>query len=333
MTRHIVLARRPAGMPVAEDFRLEDAPRPDLAEGEILVAVRTLSMDPAIRGFLDDRPSYMPPVQIGEPVRGMMLGEVVRSRNPKLAEGSLVRAMASWSEEVVLGPKALGLEKVEPVPGMAVETLMGALGPSGLTAWVGMHEIGQVKAGETVLVSAAAGAVGSVAGQIARLRGCRVIGLAGGAEKCATLRQLGFDAAIDYRAVSDLASAVREAAPDGVDIYFDNVGGETLETMLPLMRVHGRIVVCGMIGDYNDQDSPTPVRTLWQLVVKRLTMRGFVTYDHWKCLATAQADLNNWATSGALTPLDTLYTGLAAAPTAFIDLMGRRTIGKTLVRI
>jgi len=333
MTRHIVLARRPAGMPVAEDFRLEDAPRPDLAEGEILVAVRTLSMDPAIRGFLDDRPSYMPPVQIGEPVRGMMLGEVVRSRNPKLAEGSLVRAMASWSEEVVLGPKALGLEKVEPVPGMAVETLMGALGPSGLTAWVGMHEIGQVKAGETVLVSAAAGAVGSVAGQIARLRGCRVIGLAGGAEKCAILRQLGFDAAIDYRAVSDLASAVREAAPDGVDIYFDNVGGETLETMLPLMRVHGRIVVCGMIGDYNDQDSPTPVRTLWQLVVKRLTMRGFVTYDYWKCLATAQADLNNWATSGALTPLETLYNGLAAAPTAFIDLMGRRTIGKTLVRI
>jgi len=320
-------------MPVAEDFRLEDAPIPDLADGDVLVAVRTLSMDPAIRGFLDDRPSYMPPVQIGEPVRGMVLGEVIRSSNPKLPEGSLVRAMASWSERVVLGPKALGLEKVEPVPGVAVEALMGALGPSGLTAWVGMHEIGQVKAGETVLVSAAAGAVGSVAGQISRLRGCRVVGLAGGVGKCAVLQQLGFDAAIDYSATTDLAAAIREAAPDGIDIYFDNVGGQTLETVLPLMRVHGRIVVCGMIGDYNDQDRPTPVRTLWQLVVKRLTMRGFVTYDHWKRLNEAQADLNGWVTTGSLTSLETIYEGLESAPSAFIDLMARRTTGKTLVRL
>jgi len=333
VSRRIVLARRPKGMPVAEDFRLEDASTSDLMDGDVLVAVRTLSMDPAIRGFLDDRPSYMPPVQLGEAVRGMVLGEVIRSCNPKLSKGDIVRAMASWSEQVVLGPKALGLEMVKPVPGVAVETLMGALGPSGLTAWVGMHEIGQVKAGETVLVSAAAGAVGSVAGQIARLRGCRVVGLAGGVGKCAVLQQLGFDAAIDYRATTDLAAAIREAAPDGIDIYFDNVGGETLETVLPLMRVHGRIVVCGMIGDYNDQDRPTPVRTLWQLVVKRLTMRGFVTYDHWKRLNEAQADLNGWVTTGALTPLESVYDGLEATPSAFIDLMARRTTGKTLVRL
>jgi NADPH-dependent curcumin reductase CurA len=333
VTRRIVLARRPVGEPVAEDFRLEEAPLPELAEGEALVAVRTLSIDPAIRGFLDDRPSYLPPVAIGETVRSMVLGEVIRSRNPALAEGRLVRALGGWAEQVILCPDAIGLEPFDPASGTRIETYMGALGPAGLTAWVGLHEIGRIGPGDTVLVSAAAGAVGSIAGQIARLRGCRVIGLAGGAEKCAVLRRLGFDSAIDYRAVPDVAAAIREAAPEGVDVYFDNVGGETLEAMLPLMRLHGRIVVCGMIGDYNDQGSPTPVRTLWQMVVNRLTMRGFLTYDHPECLPQAKADLAGWVASGAIEPLEALYKGLEAAPAAFIDLMARRTTGKTLVRL
>ncbi|HEX8445755.1 MAG TPA: NADP-dependent oxidoreductase [Sphingomonas sp.] len=329
----IVLARRPVGMPVADDFREEAAELPPIADGEVLVAVRTLSIDPAIRGFLDDRPSYLPPVAIGETVRGMMLGEVLASRNPALVIGQHVRALAGWADRVVLSADALGLEVVETDPDIAIETRMGALGPAGLTAWVGLHVIAAVRPGETVLVSAAAGAVGSVACQIARLRGCRVIGLAGSAAKCAAIRDLGVETAIDYRAESDLAAAIAAAAPGGVDVYFDNVGGATLETILPLMRDQGRVAVCGMIGDYNDQDHPYGVRTLWQLVVRRLTLRGFLTYDHGDRLAEAQRDLDAWASAGALRSLETIYHGIGAAPQAFIDLMARRTIGKTLVRL
>lgn len=330
---HIVLARRPDGVPRAEDFRIEACAVAEPGEGEILIANRILSIDPAIRGFLDDRPSYLPPVGLGETVRGMTLGEVVRSRNQAFPEGSLVRALAGWADYSLLGLEAIGLERVEPIPGVRLESYMGALGPAGLTAWIGLHEIGRIAEGETVLVSAAAGAVGNVAGQIAKLRGCRVIGLAGSAEKCARLAELGFDAAIDYRGVADLPEEIRQAAPEGIDMFFDNVGGATLEAMLPLMRDHGRIVVCGMIGDYNDQDNPYPVRTLWQLVVKRLTMRGFLTYDHADRIAQANADLRRWVASGELRPIEYVYAGLEKAPEAFIDLMAGRTMGKTLVRL
>jgi hypothetical protein len=320
------------GQPAEEDFRLEAGPLPEPGPGEALVANRILSIDPAIRGFLDDRPSYLPPVAIGETVRGMALGEIIRSRSPALPEGRLVRALSGWADHVLLRADALGLELVDPLPGVPIESQMGALGPAGLTAWIGIEEIGRIAAGETVLVSAAAGAVGSVVGQIARLRGCRVVGLAGSPEKCAKLRELGYDAAIDYRAAPDLAAAIRDAAPGGIDIYFDNVGGATLEAVLPLMREHGRVVVCGMIGDYNDQDNPYPVRTLWQLVVKRLTMRGFLTYDHADRLGQANAELREWARTGALRPIECVYDGIANAPRAFIDLMAGRTMGKTLVR-
>lgn len=332
MTR-IVLARRPIGAAVPADFRTERVPVPVPAEGEVLIANRLLAMDPAIRGFLDDRPSYLPPVAIGETIRGMVLGEVIVSRNPTLPEGSLVRALAGWAERSLLGPDALGLEKVELVPGVAFDSYMGALGPSGLTAWVGLHEIGRIAAGETVLVSAAAGAVGSVVCQIAKLRGCRVVGLAGSAEKCEGLRTLGVDVAIDYRTTPDLGAAIRAAAPDGIDIYFDNVGGATLETALPLMREKGRVVVCGMIGDYDTQDDPYPVRTLWQLVVKRLTMRGFLTYDHADRLDEASRDLREWVSDGRLRPIESVYRGIEQAPQAFIDMMSGRTTGKALVRL
>lgn len=329
----IVLARRPEGAARADDFRVEQVATPVPQDGEVLIANRLLAMDPAIRGFLDDRPSYMPPLKIGETVRGMVLGEVVESRNPALPVGSLVRALAGWAEKSILGPNALGLEMVDIVPGVAPESYMGALGPSGLTAWVGLHEIGRIAPGNTVLVSAAAGAVGSVVCQIARLCGCRVIGLAGNSAKCDALRQLGLDAAIDYRMTSDLGAAIRAAAPEGIDIYFDNVGGPMLETAMPLMRDHGRVVICGMIGDYDNQDNPHPVRTLWQMVVKRLTMRGFLTYDHADRLEEASRDLSNWVTDGRLKPIESVYQGIEQAPRAFIDMMSGRTTGKALVRL
>jgi NADPH-dependent curcumin reductase CurA len=210
---------------------------------------------------------------------------------------------------------------------------MGALGPAGLTAWIGLHEIGGIKAGQTVLISAAAGAVGSLAGQIARLQGCRTVGIVGSADKAPRLAALGFHGAVHHRDGDDLAAAIAAACPDGIDVYFDNVGGATLETVLPLMNAHGTVVVCGMIADYNHQDEPHAVRTLWQLVVKRLTLRGFLTYEHAHRIPDAQAQLNEWVRSGSLLGLTSIYDGLEAAPTAFIDLMSGRTIGKTLVRI
>lgn len=333
MTRHIILAARPTGVPTTATFAIEDRPTPVIGDGEMLVRPRVFSMDPAIRGFLDDRPSYLPPVAVGAPVNGMSLGEVIETRNPDFPVGSIVRALGTWSELCVFGADAIGLERMDPKPGVDLGHYMGALGPVGLTAWVGLLHIGRALAGDVVLISAAAGATGSAVGQIAKIKGCRVIGLVGSAEKAATIRDLGFDAAINYKAVPDLAAAIRAAAPEGINVYFDNVGGETLETVLPLMAAHGRVVICGMVGEYNDQDHPYGVKTLWQLVVNRITMQGFLTYEHPEVLGQAQADLENWVESGALTPLTNTRHGFERIPEAFIDLMSGRTTGKTLVTI
>lgn len=329
----IVLTRRPQGVPVPEDFALASAPMPRPGPGEMLVRMRVCSCDPAIRGFLDDRPSYLPPVAIGAPINGMSLGEVVESNNPDWPVGTLLRTMATWSEYYVVSGDALGLEKVDAAPGVPVQHYMGALGPVGLTAWVGLFEIGKAKAGETVLVSAAAGATGSTVVQLAKAAGCRVIGLAGGPDKARIVKDLGADIAIDYKAVPDLAAAIHEAAPDGIDVYFDNVGGETLDAVLPLMRLHGRIAVCGMIAQYNDADNPHGNRNLWQLVVNRVNMRGFITYDHPEVLGEAQATLDRLFAEGGLKPLENVRSGIERLPEAFIELMSGKTIGKTLVLI
>jgi len=331
--RQIVLARRPSGVPQAGDFALTHAPMPRPGPDEILVRMRVGSVDPAIRGFLDDRPSYLPPVALGAPIAGMSLGEVVESNNPAYPVGTLVRAFATWCDHYVIGPDALGLEVVRPRPGTDLHHYMGALGPVGLTAWVGLFAVGEARPGETVVVSAAAGATGSTVGQIAKARGCKVVGLVGSAAKAAVIRDLGFDAAIDYRATPDIAAAIAKAAPEGVDVYFDNVGGETLEAVLPLMRLHGRVPVCGMVGQYNDADHPHGVTTLWQLVVNRIRMQGFITYDYPEVLDQAQRELDGWVADGSLKPLANVRDGFEKLPEAFIDLMSGRTIGKTIVRI
>ncbi len=331
--RQIVLARRPVGIPQPEDFRLVESEMPEPGEGEFLVAMRVGSVDPAVRGFLDDRPSYMEPVALGAPIKGMSLGEVVASNNPDYPVGTYVRAFAHWSDHYLLSSDAWGLEKVHPQPGTDLHHYMGALGPVGLTAWVGLFAVGEAKAGETVVVSAAAGATGSTVGQIAKAIGCRVIGIVGSPEKARTIRDLGFDDAIDYRATPDLSAEIGRLAPDGVDVYFDNVGGEMLEAMLPHMRLHGRVPVCGMIGQYNDADHPYGVKTLWQLVVNRIRMQGFITYDHPEVLERAQIELDGWVAAGKLKPLANLRDGFERLPEAFIDLMSGSTIGKTLVRV
>jgi hypothetical protein len=331
--RQILLARRPTGAPVPQDFVLAEAPMPQPGPGEILVKMRVGSVDPAIRGFLDDRPSYLPPVALGAPINGMSLGEVIESHNPDYPVGTLVRAFATWSDHYVIGADALGLEVVHPQPGTELHHYMGALGPVGLTAWVGLFAVGEAKAGETVVVSAAAGATGSTVVQIAKARGCKVVGLVGSPEKAQVIRDLGADAAIDYRATPDIAAEIARAAPEGVDVYFDNVGGETLEAILPLMRLHGRVAVCGMIGQYNDADHPHGVTTLWQLVVNRLKVQGFITYDYMDRLEEAQRELDGWVAAGKLKPLANLRDGFEKLPEAFIDLMSGRTIGKTIVRV
>jgi len=333
LSRRIILEQRPVGAPRPDDFRLVIAQVPGLQRGQFLVANLVLSMDPAIRGFLSDRPSYLPPVAIGEPVRGMVLGRVIESENSAFPAGAVVRALAAWEELSVLSADALGLERVTPTPGVPIECYMGMLGPSGLTAWIGLHEIGKIRPGQTVVISAAAGAVGNVAGQIAALYGCRVVGLVGSADKAARIRAIGFHDAIEYRNHPDLGAAVRAACPDGVDVYFDNVGGATLEAMLPEMRIHGTVVVCGMVSDYNHQEAPYPVRTLWQLVVKRMTMRGFLTYEHADRIPLAQSQLDRWVQTGALHSLDNIHQGIESTPAAFIALMSGTTVGKTLVRL
>ncbi|NMN05210.1 MULTISPECIES: NADP-dependent oxidoreductase [unclassified Novosphingobium] len=332
--RHIVLRRRPAGVPTSDCFDLVETAMPVPGDGQMLVRMRVGSVDPAIRGFLDDRPSYLPPVALGAPITGMALGEVVASRHGDWPVGTLLRVLGTWSDHFVIGPDALGLERVSPQPGVPLRAYMGALGPVGLTAWVGLVAVGLAQAGQTVLVSAAAGATGSTVVQLARALGCRVVGLAGGPEKAALVRHIGAEAAIDHRCTPEaLGQALDAAAPQGFDVYFDNVGGPLLDLVLPRMREGGRIALCGMIAQYNDADHPHGVTQLWQLVVKRLTMRGFLTYDHADRLAQAQATLDELHRSGQLVPLENVHHGFESLPGAFIALMQGQTIGKTLVEV
>ncbi len=331
--RRIALARRPDGVPVAQDFRVETTPTPPMPPGGLLVRNLVVSLDAGIRGWMNAEATYMEPMPLDGTVRGMTLGQVVASDMPAHKPGTLVRAMAGWEELSALQPDAIGLEAVAPAPGVPIEHYIGALGPGGLTAWIGLYDIGGLRAGDTVLVSAAAGAVGSTVGQIARAAGARTIGIAGGAAKATKLAELGFDHAIDHRVAPDLTAAIRAFAPNGVTLYFDNVGGPVLEAALPAMAQYGRIVACGMIADYNDAEHPHGVRTLWQMVARRLTMRGFFTYDDPARIAPAQAGLEALLAKGVLVPFNAVREGIEAVPQAFVDLMAGRTMGKTLVRL
>ena len=331
--RQIILTQRPIGVPSPEDFALCRAPMPVPADGEMLVRMLVCSIDPAIRGFLDDRPSYLPPVVLGAPVTGMSLGVIAASRHSGWPEGTVVRVLGTWSDHFLITPDALGLERVTPEPGVPLRHYMGALGPVGLTAWVGLFAVGMAQPGETVLVSAAAGATGSTVVQLAKAAGCRVVGMAGGPEKAALVRALGADVAVDYHAHGDLGAALDAAAPEGFDVYFDNIGGPTLDLVLPRLREQARIALCGMIAQYNDADHPHGITNLWQLVVKRATIRGFLTYDFAERLGEAQAMLDRLHNEGALRPVENLHHGFEALPQAFIALMQGATTGKTLVEI
>jgi NADPH-dependent curcumin reductase CurA len=309
-------------------------PIPEPAAGEVLVRNRYFSLEPAIRGWLEGKANYFPPIPIGGVIRGPTLGRIVKSNLAGFREGEWVYGLNQWEDYSILRADTILLQKIQPEPGAPVSYYLGALGSSGQTAYVGLHEIGRIKAGQTVVVSAAAGGTGSVAGQIARLRGCRVIGIVGSADKARLITQrLGFDAAVNYRETTDLAAAVTALAPGGVDVYFDNVGGSTLNAMLLAMKVQGRIVACGMISDYNRTDNPYPITNLWQVVARELTLQGFMLFSYDAARPAARAQLESWVRDGKLVVLEQITGGLANTPAAYCELMSGNTCGKALVEL
>ncbi|MET0547573.1 MAG: NADP-dependent oxidoreductase [Caulobacterales bacterium] len=331
--RRIVLAARPSGAPKPQDFSLTEAAVPELSDGEVLLQNLVFAIDPGVRGMLDDVQSYLPPVKIGGLIPTMVFGRVAQSRNPAFKEGDYGRGFIGWEEYSVLNPSSVGFENVNVDPSLPLTAYMGAIGWSGITAYVGLKKYGEMRAGDEVLISAAAGAVGSVAGQIAKLSGCRAVGVVGSEEKAEIVTQhLGMHAAINYRA-QDLDAAIRNIFPNGIDLYFDNVGGKVLDAVLPQMKAFGRIAVCGMVSNYNHQTEPYPIRNLWQVLVNRITMRGFLAYEATDMLHEAETQLAAWVKSGQLIATENVSTGLESAPGAFIRLMSGETTGKTLVRL
>jgi hypothetical protein len=327
-----VLAKRPHGMISEANWKLQEVPVPALADGEALVAVQYLSCDPTQRGWIEDRPSYMPPVALGEVMRASAVSRVIESRAPGLAVGDIVEGLGGWQQYAVVRPGTLmGATKI--APGIEPRHTLGVLGITGLTAYFGLLDLGKPKAGETVVVSGAAGATGSIAGQIARLQGCRVIGIAGGPDKCAWLtKEARFDAAIDYKR-EDVGARLRELAPQGVDVYFDNVGGPILDAVLAQIRMRARVVLCGGISAYNEAEPPPGPRNLMNLVVMRARMEGFIVIDYAPRFADGRAELKQWLDAGELVHQEDIVRGIENAPRALMRLFEGRNLGKQLIQV
>lgn len=326
----IRLAARPKGLPQESDFQFVEEPIPQPGEGQVLVRNILLSLDPAMRGWMNDRKSYVPPIGIGEVMRGLTVGEVVLSKVPGFAPGDLVSGVLGWQRYAVAKGKALNRIP----PGISPTVALGPLGMTGLTAYFGLLDVGQLKADETVLVSGAAGAVGSIVGQIAKLKGCRAVGLAGTDEKCRWLTaELGFDAAINYKTAKDLHEEIRHACPKGIDVYFDNVGGEILDTALRSLAFHARVVICGAISTYNATEPPKGPANYLALLVQRARMEGFVVMDFHARYSETQAELGRWLGEGKIHYREDVVEGLQNAPRALLRLFDGSNRGKLMVRI
>ena len=325
------LAKRPSGMVTEANFDFVEEPVPALEDGEVLVRNLYMSFDPAMRGWMEDRPSYLPPVQIGEVMRAGGAGQVVESRNPSLPEGALVQGLFGWQEYAVAGP---GLNQASPVPeGATLPQTLGVLGTTGLTAYFGLLDLGEPKQGETVLVSGAAGATGSVAGQIAKLKGCRVVGIAGGAEKCGWLSsELGFDETIDYKS-QDVGQRIAALCPDGLDVFFDNVGGATLEAALANLALRARVVLCGGISGYNEDEPPPGPRNLMNLILRRARMEGFIVIDYAPRFREAVKELMGWVAEGKIRHQEDIQEGIENAPRTFQRLFLGENRGKQLLKL
>ena len=327
--RRWVLASRPVGLPKAADFRLEEAPLPELKDGQVLLETLWLSVDPYMRGRISGIKSYAAPVEVGGTMVGGTVGKVLASKSDLLQPGEMVDAYAGWVSHAVMDAK--GLRKLDPSIA-PVETALGALGMPGLTAYFGLIDICAPKAGETVVVSGAAGAVGSVVGQIAKALGCRVVGVAGEDDKLAWLRELGFDAVFNYKTEKDYRAKFKEFCPNGVDCYFDNVGGPITDAVWPLLNVHARVCICGQISQYNNTQIEMGPRNLGQLIVSRAKVQGVLVSDHAARFPEGLKALAGWMKEGKLQVRQTVVEGFDKMPEAFISMLQGANTGKMLVK-
>jgi NADPH-dependent curcumin reductase CurA len=325
----VLLDNRPTGAVTRENFRIVETPMPAPGEGEVLVRNEWLSLDPYMRGRMSDAKSYVKPVQVGEVMVGQTVGEVVDSRHPGFHKGDKVLTQLGWqSHGVAKGPE-LTIVDATHVP---ASYYLGILGMPGLTAWFGLLELAKPKAGETVVVSAATGAVGSVVGQLAKAKGCRAVGIAGGREKCDyAVRELGFDACVDYKA-GRLYEDLKEACPKGVDVDFENVGGGVLDTVLRQMNLFGRVTICGLIAEYNATE-PYGYKAMRSILVNRIRMQGMIVFDWKERYGEALADLGSRVATKQLKYRESIVEGLDNAPQGLIDLLAGRNFGKQLVKL
>jgi NADPH-dependent curcumin reductase CurA len=334
LNQRIVLASRPIGAPTPENFRMERVALPDLADGQVLLKTVFLSLDPYMRGRMSDAPSYAAPVEIGEVMTGGAVSRVERSLNPKFQEGDLVVGATGWQSHSINDGHSIIPIPTLPSPSMA----LGVLGMPGMTAYMGLMDIGQPKAGETLVVAAASGAVGSVVGQVAKIKGLRVVGVAGGADKCRyVVDELGFDACIDHKS-PDFADELAQACPKGIDIYYENVGGKVFDAVVPLLNPKARVPLCGLIASYNAHEAPSgPDRLpLLQrtLLTKRVRIQGFIVFDDYGDrqpeFLSAMAP---WVRDGKVKFREDVVDGLEQAPDAFIGMLEGRNFGKLVVRV
>ncbi|MBJ7308781.1 NADP-dependent oxidoreductase [Rugamonas sp. CCM 8940] len=326
--QRIVLAERPRGEVQAGNFRLETVDVPALADGQVLVRNHFLSLDPYMRGRMSEAKSYAAPQPVNETMIGGTVGQVVESKNPKFAVGDHVAGMFGWAEMGVSDGALLRKLDVSRIP---LSAYLGPVGMTGMTAWYGLNQIMQPKAGETVAVSAASGAVGSVVGQLAKLRGCRVVGIAGGKEKCDyVVNELGFDACVDYKA-GNLSADLAAAAPNGIDAIFENVGGAVFDAALARSNAFGRIALCGMIAGYNGED--VHIKNARVLLTNRLSMRGFIVTEHMEFWPQGLTELGMLVATGKLKYRESVAPDLAAAPQAFMGLLKGQNFGKQLVKL
>jgi len=329
--KQITLAARPKGMPKESDFKLIESPVSEPEPGQILVRMLYISVDPYMRGRMNDAKSYSPPVQIGEVMGAGAVGEVAASKNARFQVGDAVEGFFGWQQYAISDGE--GVRKLDPLLA-PVPTALSVLGMPGLTAYFGFLEIGKPRSGETVVVSGAAGAVGSLVGQIAKISGCRVIGIAGSDAKVAWLTgELGFDAAFNYKSTSDYSAKLNELCPDGVDIYFDNVGGTITDAAFSALNVGARVVVCGQIAQYNAEKPETGPRLLWHLIIKRARAEGFLVFDFAHRYAEGLRQLAMWLNAGKLKHREQFVDGIENTPRAFIGMLRGENTGKQLVRL
>lgn len=333
--QQILLDHRPDGEAVASNFRLVSQPTADLQDGQVLVKHRFLSLDPYMRGRMNDSKSYTAPQEVGKVMLGGTVGEVVESRNPKFAAGDQVVGMGGWQEYSVVDANEPGALRKVDTAHVPLSHYLGAVGMPGVTAWYGLVKIIEPKAGETLVVSAASGAVGSAFGALAKARGCRVVGIAGGQEKCDYVTgDLGFDACIDHREHSDLktmSAALKEACPDGIDGAFENVGGTILDAVLLRTNAFARIALCGMIAGYDGK--PVPMTNPALILVNRVKIQGFIVSEHMEIWPEALKELGGLIGSGKFKPRESVANGLGAAPEAFLGLLKGKNFGKQLVKL